>query len=79
MYNISVMYYSLVLVEICDVVQVLVAFAFLHLATGRWISPGTPVFFIKTDCRDITELLLKVALDTLNQPTIHSLDSAKFH
>jgi len=79
MYNISVMYYSLVWVEICVVVQVLVAFAFLHLATGRWISPGTPVSSVKTDRRDITELLLKVALNTINQQTIHSLDSAKFH
>ena len=40
------------------------------LATGRWFSPGTPVSFTnKTDLRDITEILLKVALSTINQPT----------
>jgi hypothetical protein len=32
------------------------------LATGRWFSPGTPVSpSNKTDCHDITEILLKVA------------------
>ena len=36
------------------------------LATGRWFSPGTPVSFTnKTDCHDITEILLKVALNTI--------------
>ena len=35
------------------------------LATGRWFSPGTPVSFTnKTDRHDITEILLKVALNT---------------
>jgi hypothetical protein len=29
-----------------------------------WFSPGTPVFSTnKTDCQDITEILLKVALN----------------
>jgi hypothetical protein len=38
------------------------------LATGRWSSPGTLVSSInKTDHRDITEILLKVALNTINQ------------
>jgi hypothetical protein len=38
------------------------------LATGRWFSPGTPVSPTnKTDCHDITEILLKVALNTINQ------------
>ena len=39
------------------------------LATGRWFSPGAPVSSInKTDCHDdITEILLKVPLNTLNQ------------
>jgi hypothetical protein len=38
------------------------------LATGWWFSPGTPVSSnIKTDCHDITEILLKVALNTINQ------------
>jgi hypothetical protein len=37
------------------------------LATGRWFSPGTPVSFTnKTDHDDITEILLKVALSTIN-------------
>ena len=35
------------------------------LATGRWFSPGVPVSSTnKTDCHDITEILLKVALNT---------------
>jgi hypothetical protein len=33
------------------------------LAAGQWFSPGTPVSFTnKTDCHDITQILLKVAL-----------------
>ena len=36
------------------------------LATGRWFSPGTPVFSSnKNDCHDITELLLQVVLNTI--------------
>jgi len=36
--------------------------------TGQWFSPGTPVSSTnKTDNHDITEILLKVALNTLNQ------------
>ena len=36
------------------------------LAVGRWFSPGTPVSSTnKTDCHDITEISLKVALDTI--------------
>jgi hypothetical protein len=36
------------------------------LATGRWFSPGTPgSSTYKTDCHDITEILLKVALNPL--------------
>ena len=32
----------------------------------RWFSPGTPVFTTnKTDCHDATEILLKVALNTI--------------
>ena len=46
-------------------------------ATGRWFSQGTPVSSTnKTDRYDITEILLKVALNTidqLNQPTIYSI------
>jgi hypothetical protein len=34
---------------------------------GRWFSPGTPVSSSnKTDRHDITEILLKVALSTIN-------------
>jgi hypothetical protein len=37
------------------------------LSTGRWFSMGTPVSSTnKTDCHDITEILLKVALNTIN-------------
>ena len=36
------------------------------LAAGRWFSLGTPVSSTnKTDCHDITELLLKVALNII--------------
>ena len=36
------------------------------LATGQWFSWGTPVSSItKIDCYDITEILLKVALNTI--------------
>jgi hypothetical protein len=38
------------------------------LASGRWFSPGLPVSSPnKTDRHDITEILLKVALNTVNQ------------
>ena len=38
------------------------------LATGRWFSPGPPVSATnKTDSHDITEILLKVALNTIKQ------------
>jgi hypothetical protein len=44
------------------------------LATGQWFSPGTPVFFNnKTDRHGINEILLKVALNTINQPTYTNL------
>jgi hypothetical protein len=36
------------------------------LQEGRWFSLGTPVSSTnKTDCHDITEILLKVALNTI--------------
>ena len=36
------------------------------LVAGPWFSLGTPVSFTnKTDCNDITEILLKVALNTI--------------
>jgi hypothetical protein len=38
------------------------------LATGRWYSPGFPVSSTnKTDHHNITEILLKVALNPINQ------------
>jgi hypothetical protein len=37
------------------------------LAHGQWFSPGTPASSTtKTGCHDITEILLKVALNTKN-------------
>jgi len=36
------------------------------LAVGRWFSPNTPVSSAnKTDRHDLTEILLKVALNTI--------------
>jgi hypothetical protein len=40
-----------------------------RLTTGRWYSPGSLVSFTnKTEHYDITEILLKVVLSTINQP-----------
>ena len=37
------------------------------LVTGWWFSPGTPFSSTnKTDCHNITEILLKVGLNTIN-------------
>ena len=45
---------------------------FQWLATGQWFSLGTPVSSTnKTDCHDITEILLKVALNNINQNQIN--------
>ena len=42
---------------------------FVRLAAGPWFSPGTTVSSInKTDCHDITEILLKVTLSII-KPT----------
>jgi hypothetical protein len=39
-----------------------------RLTTGRWFSPGPPFSSTyKTDSQDITEILLKVALNTIKQ------------
>jgi hypothetical protein len=41
------------------------------LATGWWFSPGTPVSSTnKTECHDITEILLKVGLNTITLPIV---------
>ena len=40
------------------------------LAAGRWFSPDTPTSSTnKTDCHNITEILLKVALNTIKPKT----------
>jgi hypothetical protein len=42
---------------------------FVSDATGRWFSPGTPVSSTdKTDRHDITEISLKVVLNTIIHP-----------
>ena len=41
------------------------------LRQGRWFSLSTLVSSNKTDHHDITEIFLKVALYTINQPTKH--------
>jgi len=42
------------------------------LADGRWFSPGTPAFStIKTGRHDIAEILLKVALNPINNQSIY--------
>ena len=46
--------------------------------TGRWFSVGTPVSFTnKANHQDITEILLKVALNTVKQ-TLNACNSSKF-
>jgi hypothetical protein len=41
------------------------------LATGWWFSLGSPVSSTnKTDCHDITEILLNVALSTITPPSV---------
>jgi hypothetical protein len=48
------------------------------LATGRWLSLGTPISPAnKTDRHDITEILLKVALNAINKPN-HQIYIWKF-
>jgi hypothetical protein len=45
------------------------------LAHGRWFSPGTPASSTtKTSRHDIGEILLKVALDTINKSINHIYD-----
>jgi len=42
--------------------------AYQLLARGRWFSPGTPVSSTtKTDRHDKAKILMKVALNTINQ------------
>jgi hypothetical protein len=42
------------------------------LVTGWWFSPVSSTN--RTDCHDITEILLKVALSTINQPANSNID-----
>ena len=50
-----------------------------RLATGRWFSLGTSVSSTnKTDGHNITEILLKMTLSTINQPTISELIVLKY-
>ena len=47
------------------------------LVASQWFSPGTPVSSTKkTDRHDITEMLLKVALNTINHKKIVALVSS---
>jgi hypothetical protein len=42
------------------------------IVTGRWFSAGTPASSTnKTDRHDVTEILLKVVLRTINQTNHH--------
>jgi hypothetical protein len=46
--------------------------------TGWWFSPGIPVSSTnKTDCHDVTEILLKVVLNTIIPPTIYYIVGKK--
>ena len=47
----------------CKIAHLALTYLFTHsLAGGRWFSPGTLGTKNKTDRRDMTEILLKVAL-----------------
>jgi cytochrome c1 len=48
---------------------------YFHIATGRWFSAGHLVSSTsKTDCHDIAEILLKVALNTIKQTNKQTLN-----
>jgi hypothetical protein len=49
------------------------------LAHGRWFSPGTPASFTtKPGCHNIAEILLKMALSTINQIKSTLFEKRKF-
>jgi hypothetical protein len=53
--------------EVCLIQLYLIKFG-LWLGTGQWFSPGTSIPSTnKTDCHNVTYILLKVALNTINQ------------
>jgi len=57
--------------EVYSIQHYVIKFVWQWLATNWWFSQGTPVSSNnKTDRHDITEILLKVALNTINQPII---------
>ena len=59
--------------EVYSIQHYVISFSVTCDRTVRF-SPGTPVSFTnKTVRHDITEILLKVALNTINQPTNHFL------
>jgi hypothetical protein len=48
----------------------------MKLTAGWWLSPGTPVSSTNTtDRHDITEILLKVALNTIKPKPNHQMAS----
>jgi hypothetical protein len=50
------------------------------LATGRWVSPGSPVSSTnKTDRHDIAEILLSVALNTITPYVFINLRHLRLH
>ena len=52
--------------------------AYQLLAHVRWFSPGTPASSTtKTGRHDITEILLKMALNTINQIKSNPLNTAQ--
>jgi hypothetical protein len=54
--------------KVCTLLAVASDKVYQLLAHGRWFSPGTPVSSTtKTGCHDIAEILLQVALNTINQ------------
>ena len=56
---------------LCDKV-----YHWLDTVTGWWFSPGTPVSSInKSDRHDINEILMKVALNTINPTTTQRISS----
>jgi hypothetical protein len=57
-------------VDIYSIQHYVIEFVIYLRSTGPWLSPdpGTPVYYTnKTDLHDITEILLKKALNTINQ------------
>jgi len=52
----------------CNGYRIKHCFSISTIAHGRWFSPGTPASSTtKTGHHDIAEILLKVALNTINQ------------